>query len=186
MADTHTALNMTLLLAAAAASWAVFFRAGETPTTQQEPPHAGIGYYATEARLSATDDQGLVRYRVAADSVEQQPRDGSVTLREVTIHYDPPEGRPWELRSDAGSMPPDGKIVTLTGNVVAETQAGGAPPATIRTDYLKFDAASDVVTTNREVLLDYAGNRVRAIGMRAELAREHIELLAQVRGSYAP
>lgn len=186
MAETRTALNMTLLLAAAAASWALSFRAGETPMAQPEPPHAGIGYYATDVQLSATDDQGLIRYRVTADEVQQQTRDGSVKLQQVIIHYDPPQGRPWQLRSDAGSMPPGGKMVTLTGNVVAETRAGDAPPATIRTDYLKFDTASDVVTTNREVHLDQAGNRVRAIGMRADLAHERIELLAGVRGSYAP
>lgn len=186
MAEARTALNMTLLLAAAAASWALSFRAGETPTAHSEPTHAGIGYYATDARLSATDDQGRVRYRVTAAAVEQQPRDGSVELQQVIIHYDPPQGRPWDLHSDAGSMPPGGKMVALTGNVVAETRAGDAPPATIRTDYLKFDAASDVVTTNREVHLDQAGSRVRAIGMRADLARERIELLAEVRGSYAP
>lgn len=184
--EPRTAVNMTILLAAAAASWALFLRAGESPVPQHEQPPVGIGYYATDARLSATDDHGRIRYRVAAASAEQQPGDGSVSLRQVSISYDPQEARPWRLHSDAGSIPPGGKIVTLTGNVVAETQADDTPPATIRTDYLKFDAATNVATTNREVNVDYAGSRVRAIGMRADLAGDRIELLTQVRGSYAP
>ncbi len=184
--EARTVVTMTVLLAGAAASWALLFRAGGKDEPAGEPPRLGVGYYATDARLSGTGDDGRILYRVAAVTVMQAPGDGSVSLQEVTVDYDPAARNPWNLRADNGRIPPGGKIIELTGNVVAETRAADATPATIRTDYLEFDTRTDVATTDREVTIDYAGSAVRALGMRAKLAENQLELLSKVTGSYVP
>lgn len=184
--EPRTVLTMSLLLVLAAASWALFFRAGEEARPQQQAAWSGIGYYARDARMVGTDDQGLVLYRVAATTIEQMSDDGGVNFRDVTVSYDPPGSRPWDLRADTGSMPPGSKIISLAGNVVARTRTTAVPQAIIRTDYLEFDTTTDVATTDREVDIDYAGSAVRATGLRASLAADRLELLSQVTGTYVP
>jgi LPS export ABC transporter protein LptC len=177
---------MTVLLAGAAASWALMYGASEEDEPASEPAQIGVGYYATDARLTGTGEDGRILYRVAAATVAQSQGDGSVDLQRVTIDYDPAARTPWNLRADAGRIPPGGKLIELAGNVVAETRASGAPAATIHTDYLEFDTSTDVAATDREVIIDYAGSAVRATGMRVTLAENRVELLSQVKGTYVP
>lgn len=178
------ALAMALLLAAAAGSWALLFRASDKGAPEDEPAQLGVGYYATDARLSGTGDDGRILYRVSAVTVRQAPVDGSVGLDQVTIDYDPAARNPWTLRADAGTIPRGGKIIELDGNVVAETRAADVPRATIRTDHLSYDTRTDVASTDRDVTIDYAGSEVHASGLRASLADNRLELLARVRGTY--
>jgi lipopolysaccharide export system protein LptC len=175
---------MALLLAAAAGSWALLFRAGGRGVLEDEPAELGVGYYATDARLSGTGDDGRILYRVFAITVRQTPADGSVSLERVTIDYGPAARNPWTLRADTGTIPRGGKIIQLDGNVVAETRAADAVPATIRTDHLSYDTRTDVASTDRDVTIDYAGSAVHASGMRASLGENRLELLARVRGTY--
>ncbi len=180
-------VKMTLLLAAAAASWALLDRSGRKARPQpDESAHLGVGYYATQARLSGTGEDGRLLYRVSAASVLQAPDDGSVDLREVVIDYEPGERSPWNLRAAAGKIRPGGKMIELSGNVVAETRTDDVTAATIRTDYLEFDTATDTATTDRDVTIDYAGGAVRGTGMRAKLADNQLELLSAVTGTYVP
>jgi LPS export ABC transporter protein LptC len=180
-------IAMLVLLAAAAGSWTLLFRTRETPLPAAAPAWPDIGYYAREARLSGTDDDGRILYRVTAATVEQSPAEGGdVKLQQVAVEYAPAASDPWELRADEGTIPPGGKIIRLAGNVVATSRPGASTPAIIRTDQLEFDTVSDVATTASTVHLDYAGSVVEGVGMRAELARSRLELLASVRGTYAP
>jgi lipopolysaccharide export system protein LptC len=127
-----------------------------------------------------------VRYRVAARSVTQTLADGSVVLHTIVIDYDAGAESPWNVRADQGRIPPGGKMIELTGNVVAATRDSDHPQATIRTDYLEFDPDSYVAATDRKVTIDYAGSTVHATGMRALLREDRMELLSRVNGRYAP
>lgn len=182
--ETRSLVTMIILLAGAATSWALLYRAEEKEAPAGGPPRLGVGYYATDARLSGTGEDGRILYRVFAATVLQAPGDGSVSLRQVAIDYDPGTRNPWNLRADTGRIPPGGKLIELTGNVVAETRSTDAAPATIRTDYLEFDTRTEIATTDREVSIDYAGSAVRATGMRALLAQNQLELLSRVNGTY--
>lgn len=184
--EPRNILTMALLLIVAAASWALFFRAGEEPQLQQRAAWPGVGYYARDARLVGTDEQGLIVYRVAATIIEQMSDDGGVNFREVTVSYDPADGRPWDLRADTGSIPPGRRVISLAGNVVARTRATAVPQAIIRTDYLEFDTTTEVATTDRDVDIDYAGSAVRATGLRANLGANRLDLLSRVTGTYVP
>ena len=175
------------LVGAALVSGALLMRAERDKQAAVPPPSpAGIGYYLRDARLTGTGDDGQVRYRVSADAVTQMLADGSVALETVVLDYDPGAELPWHVRADAGRIPPGGKIIELTGNVVAATRDSEHPPATIRTDYLEFDPDSYVAATDRKVTIDYAGSTVHATGMRALLREDRLELRSKVNGHYVP
>lgn len=182
--ETRSVITMIVLLALAVGSWVLLSRVDSTKQPSVAAAELGVGYYALGAKLSGSGADGRILYRVAATAVEQTPADGSVTLRNVSVDYDPAAQIPWNLRSDLGRIPSGGKILQLTGNVVAETRATDRPTTTIRTVYLEFDNGTDVATTDREVTIDYAGSTVHATGLRANLAEDSLELLSGVTGTY--
>lgn len=156
----------------------------QAPATEAAAP--GIGYYLSEARLTGTGEDGRVLYRLLADEVVQRPADGSVNLSGVAVDYDPATAIPWRLTADTGEILDEGRLIALSGNVVAATRdQPDGPPATIRTDYLEFDPATDIASTDHRVLIDYAGSTVRALGLRALLREDRLQLLAEVSGRYA-
>lgn len=182
--EARTVAGLGALLAAALASGALLLRVREKPAAEAGPPQLGIGYYLKDATLSGTGEDGRVLYRLSASSVVQAPGDGSVRMEQVTVDYDPATDVPWTLRADQGRMRSGGKIMELSGNVVAATRGTAAPVATISTNYLEFDPDTDTATTSSKVVIDYAGSVVTAKGLRAMLRQDRLELLADVSGRY--
>ncbi len=178
---------MVTLLALATLSGLLALRAErDAPPAASRSAPLGVGYYLRDATLSGIGDDGKLRYRISATAVNQVMADGSVALEEVALDYGRGSDLPWNVRAEAGRIPPGGKIIELTGNVVAVTRDSDHPPATIRTDYLEFDPDTSIAATDKEVTIDYAGSTVHAIGMRALLREDRLELLAAVKGRYVP
>ncbi|CAG0940768.1 hypothetical protein GPROT2_01073 [Gammaproteobacteria bacterium] len=147
-------------------------------------PSLGVGYYINDATLTGTGDDGQVLYRLSAARVVQQPADGTVTLEDVSVNYDPARQVPWRLTAETGQILADGKMIALSGNVVAATRGTDNPSAIVRTDYLEFDPGTDIASTDRKVDIDYAGSTVHAVGLRALLREDRLQLLADVTGHY--
>jgi len=173
-----------LLAATALASGYLFLRIRDTAGPSTETVRLGIGYYADRATLTGTDETGRILFRISASGVTQNPADSSVALQNVTLDYDPETEAPWQLRAETGRLPPGGKMIELSGNVVASTGEAGGPAAFIRTDFLEFDTGTRIAATDRKVVIEYAGSIINAVGLRADLARDRLELRSQVSGSY--
>jgi lipopolysaccharide export system protein LptC len=174
-----------LALLALAVGTSLLLRGMDTEEPEAaESPELGIGYYVNDATLTGTGDDGHVLYRMSAARVVQQPANGTVTLENVAVNYDPATSIPWRLTADTGEVLGDGKMIALSGNVVAATREANSPSATIRTDYLEFDPASDIASTDRKVVIDYAGSTVHAVGLRALLREDRLQLRADVAGHY--
>ena len=177
-------IGLAVLVAGALATSAILMRTQTEEPSGPATPRLDVGYYATNARLTGTDEQGRFLYSIAAKNIVQDPADGDVDLHDVSVNYDPAVKVPWTLHADTGRVLPDGKMIELAGNVVAETRETEGPPARIRTDYLQFDPATNVASTDRQVVIDYAGGNVHATGMRASLQEDRLELLEGVTGRY--
>lgn len=182
--DRRTTTGLLLLTAAALGSGALWLRARDDAPVASALPAIGIGYYLREARLSASGNDGRIRYRIEAAEVQQSPVDGSISMRPVSIDYDPSADIPWHLRADRGTMRAGDKMVRLSGNVVATTRGADSPVATISTDYLDLDPGTEIASTRSKVVIEYAGSIVHATGLRAQLREDRLELLADVRGRY--
>jgi lipopolysaccharide export system protein LptC len=177
-------IGLAALVAGALATSAVLMRTQTEEPASPAPTHPDVGYYATNARLTGTDDQGHFLYSIAAKSVIQDPADGDVDLHDVTVNYDPAVKVPWTLNADTGRVLPNGRMIELAGHVVAESRETEGPRATIRTDFMQFDPATNVASTDRKVVIDYGGSSVHATGMRASLAEDRLELVQGVTGHY--
>jgi LPS export ABC transporter protein LptC len=191
----HPGRHAVLVVAALATTWLVF----RNPAPDAEAPAAprlGLGYYVHEARLTGSGPDGRILYRVTAASAEQLLADGTITMQDVAVDYEPAAQVPWKLRADRGQIPPDRNIIELAGDVTAMTAVspdatggGGrssAAPLLIRTDYLELDPEAYIARTERMVAVERDRDTLRARGMRVYLKQDRLQFNSEVRGRFLP
>lgn len=184
-----------LVAGALATSWLVF----NSPSTEVEEssgPRLGLGYYVRDARLTGSGPDGRILYRVSAAAAEQLLADGTITMQDVAVDYEPAAQVPWKLRADRGHIPPDRNIIALAGDVTATTAAspattggGGrssAAPLLIRTDYLELDPEAYIARTERTVAVERDRDTLRARGMRVYLKQDRLQFNSEVHGRFLP
>ena len=183
--ETRRQFGIGLLLATALATLLLLPRdepePGEAPAAR-----AGIGYYLEQAELIATGDDGRVIYRLSADNAQQDLAAGGIELDRVELIYDALLEVDWQVRADRGSIPADGRILTLSGDVVAIAGREPEPPTAIRTDHLELDPEAYIASTDALVLIERPGGTIRARGLRLYLRDDRIQLLAEVEGRFNP
>ena len=191
----HPVRHAVLVVAALATTWLVF----RNPSTEVEAParpRLGLGYYVRDARLTGSGPDGRILYRVSAASAEQLLADGTITMQDVAVDYEPAAQVPWKLRADRGQIPPDRNIIALAGDVTATTAAspattgGGdrsiAAPLLIRTDYLELDPEAYIARTERTVAVERDRDTLRARGMRVYLKQDRLQFNSEVHGRFLP
>jgi LPS export ABC transporter protein LptC len=189
----HPVRFALLALAALATTWlALRDRAVEDDAGQA--PRLGLGYYVRDARLTGTGPDGRILYRVAAASGEQLLADGTITMQDVAVDYEPAAEVPWKLRADRGQIPPDRNIIELAGDVTASTapnpaatgarDRSSAAPLLIRTDYLELDPEAYIARTERMVAVERGRDTLRARGMRVYLKQDRLQFSSEVRGRF--
>jgi LPS export ABC transporter protein LptC len=192
-------VRFALLLGAALLTGFIVFRNPSTDDSTPAGPRLGYGYYVKEARLTGTGPDGQILYRVTTTAAEQVLSDGTITMRDVTVDYEPTAQVPWKLRADRGQIPPDRNIIELVGDVVATTEATAVSPADaaakgrastapllIRTDYLELDPEAYIARTERFVAVERDRDTLRARGMRVYLKQDRLQFNAEVRGRFLP
>ena len=189
-------VRFAVLLAAALITTFLVFRTASRDDAAPAAPRPGLGYYVKDARLTGTGPDGQILYRVSTTAAEQLLADGTITMRDVTVDYEPAAQVPWKLRADRGQIPPDRNIIELLGDVVAATAVNPADAATngrssaapllIRTDYLELDPEAYVARTESFVAVERNRDTLHAKGMRVYLKQDRLQFNAEVRGRFLP
>jgi LPS export ABC transporter protein LptC len=191
-------IRFALLLGVALLSGALVFLGPSTDDDPPVTPRLGLGYYVKEARLTGTGPDGQILYRVTAAAAEQTLADGTITMRDVSVNYEPAAQVPWNLRADRGQIPPDRNIIELAGDVVATTEVAATKPAAppngrtstapllIRTDYLELDPEAYIARTERMVAVERSRDTLIARGMRVYLKQDRLQFQSEVHGRFLP
>ena len=191
----HPGRFAVLVVAALASTWLVL-RNSPTKVEEPEGPRLGFGYYVRDARLIGSGPDGRLLYRISAKSAEQLLADGTITMKQVAVDYEPAAQVPWKLRADRGQIPPDRNMIELAGDVTAMTAAGpaitgardrsSAAPLLIRTDYLELDPEAYIARTERMVAVTRDRDTLRARGMRVYLKQDRLQFSSEVSGRFLP
>jgi lipopolysaccharide export system protein LptC len=137
-------------------------------------------------RLSIT---GLREYVVEAPRLWQLPGQGGTGIEQPVLDWYQANGqtREWRLQAEQGWIAADNQSVRLDGAVVMSRGAeSGKPPATITTRDLLVRLDERQAETAAPVRAVMPGGEFRAIGARAWLDQERLELFSEVRGIYEP
>ena len=178
-------IRLVLLLAGAGISSLMLVDTQDTDKKSSKP-ELSLAYYLDQAELIGTGPDGKILYQVWTKRAAQTVGDESVNMEDVRMVYGPPDGLPWKLAANNGSIPGDASIIELSGNVVATSGRTREDTTTIRTDSMSIDPDTRQATTHEKVVIEYNGRELNATGMQADFEANRLELLSNVNGKFAP
>lgn len=154
------------------------------PTESQAPVLTADQFRAVRLNIA-----GVREYVVEAPHLWQLPGQGGVRLEQPVVDWYQPDGqtREWRVRADQGWIAADQQSMRLEGGVVmTRTVESGKPPVEVTTRDVSIHIPERYAETAAPARAVTPGGDLRAIGVRAWLDREQLELLSAVRGVYEP
>ncbi len=142
-----------------------------------------------QIRAVRLNGAGLREYVLEAPRLTQLPGQLGTWIERPVLDWYQPDGRTreWRLLAERGWVAADNQLVRLEGEVVmTRTAESGKPPATIITRDVLVRPAERQAETAAPARAVTPGGDLRAIGLRAILDEERLELLSEVRGVYEP
>ncbi len=178
-------LLLVPLLGAAAVLAALWLRERAAPPPGAAPTGAAApvrDWYASGLEGWVHGADGALRHHLEARAAEGFT-DGSLRMQDPRLELRTRGGGRWRLSARAARA--HGGRVVLEGDVDARRVAGRRP-LRLRTERLVAEPGRDYVETDLPVLVSAPRMRTEAVGMRAWLDRDRIELLREVRSRYGP
>jgi lipopolysaccharide export system protein LptC len=180
-------LTVVLLVAAAATTWMLFRPEAPAATgaAQRDAPPAG--YYLRGARLLGTDAEGRIAYEIYADRAEELPDEEALRLEQVRVDYRPADGQAWVISASRAFAPIDGSALSLEGNVELRSEPDdGSQPTVITTDHIDFRPEESLAVTTARIEVRVDSGRLSAVGLRAHLKDDRLELESDIHGQILP
>jgi LPS export ABC transporter protein LptC len=179
---------MIVLAILAAATWiATWQRQDASQPVDRVAEAEPLGVYTRGARLSGTDEQGRLTYRIFAERLDEVPGDERLQLTGVNVDYQPPDDTAWLLSAATAKYARDGSQLDLLGNVeVRSSPTDGSEPLTIVTEKLLFSPDTSSVESDESVQIRVGDWQLSAVGLRTHLKEDTLELESQVHGTLLP
>lgn len=155
------------------------------PPPAPETARGRVSYYLLDMSLTATHDDGRREYHVAASRMRRFDDTGTWTFRQPrwTLFMD--NGAPWYGEADFGRAWSDGDEARLSGAVrLHRPETAEGKPLEVVTSEVYLEPRADFARTDRPVVANAPGVRLRGIGAEIFMARERVELQSHVDGLY--
>lgn len=144
-------------------------------------------YTMDDVDLTAFDERGNPELKLQAKSIVHYPKDGSMDLEAPHALVFEQEGPPWRVVSERGWLSDDLAVVRLLGHAELQRDAWqGTGPIKVVTRDVSIQTETRFIETDRAVKAWMGENTLEAVGMRLDLTRETLRLLARVKGYYVP
>lgn len=141
----------------------------------------GVDVELTDIRFSETR-QGVRKYLLAAASATYSAQ-GISLMHNISVTFFDASGREtMRLRADEGDLAGNEQLVSLRGDVVLT----GAQGYVLKTDHLNYSKADDRLQTDAKVVLESVQGVLRGRGLIVVPEQEHLQLLHEVSGEFAP
>jgi LPS export ABC transporter protein LptC len=139
------------------------------------------GYYLKGASLTDFDLTGKPTISLEAERIDQVDHGNDVTLSNVRIHYQAPNGQHWLLIGDSAHVGTGGDLIDVSGNVKLDGESTGRLGAVVvHTDALRYDVPEATVTTKSDVRIDFGLHVLTARGLMANLKERTMRLESKV------
>ncbi|MFK8014054.1 MAG: LPS export ABC transporter periplasmic protein LptC [Gammaproteobacteria bacterium] len=185
--SVRNALLLAVLAAIAVIAWYAGIDNEKSAVDADAPPPIQSGYYILDALIygGSNDTRGV--FEITAAQAQQSMRGEPILLTDIEILYVTQDEQQWRIEARTAALEEATQKLEMAGNVVAtRVPADGGITFSMKTQALAFDPASDVVTTDANVEFLVGRSRLEALGMRATLSEDSINLRSNVRGQYTP
>ncbi len=154
------------------------------PVASQEPILIVERFRAVRLNVAGRRESVIEAPRLA-----QLPDKQGTRIEQPTLDWYLPDGqtRNWRLQAERGYVAADQQSVQLEGEVtIVRTVESGQAPLTIITRDVRVRPAERYAETSAPTRAVTPNGEFRAVGVRAFLDQERLELLSEVRGTHEP
>jgi lipopolysaccharide export system protein LptC len=144
-----------------------------------QPPE----WYWETAEFWSFNTDGQLEQEVTASEAKYFKAEDIIYLRDPRITTHSGDQPPWYTRAERGEVREDNNIVELQ-EAVEIYQLDGT--TRIHTEQLALIRNKSLAETPLKVIITGESSRTEAVGMRAWLEQEKVELLAKVKSIYEP
>lgn len=173
---------LSLTLAVGFFFWAFEEEDSDAPrlfADQEQAP----GWYWYNARFWNFDSDGQLEQVATAIDVKHFDEDDRTLLSEPRVTSYTGDDQPWLTRAARGETRRDNEIIELFDNVVIYKDDGSF---NLQTEQLMLTRSTEVAQSSVAVALTSENSRTTAVGMRAWLKKEKVELLSKVKTVHEP
>lgn len=176
---------LTLLAIAVAGGLAIWQLRPAAPPPPVNPTRSD--YILENFELTSLDETGKESFSVSAPRLERDPRGKSLTLQLPRFSFPDKDGGRWLATSQTAWVAEKGVEVRLMDRVEL---VGPPTPTGDRTRFstarLQIFPDQDLALSQDRVTVSRADSILRGTGLRADMRSKRIQLLADVKGRYAP
>jgi LPS export ABC transporter protein LptC len=173
-----------ILLAALAASLGALWLQLATRQAADRESRADLPDIAIEQPFwQLFDERGAARHEVRAARLEQWPGESQARLIEPRLQLTDNRQKRWQATARRGWIPEDQQRIVLEQEVTLQREPAQRGPV-ITTEQLRIGRQGDVIETDKPVVLASGNWHFSASGLRAELGRQQLQLLGNVRGTH--
>jgi len=165
----------------------------DTTTAQQVEVKAFPHTFITDVEVRHYDQDGQLHYQMSTPLIRSfQPQtkasaeDYSLFQTPVFILVNDPKKPGWLVTSQEGRLDSNNEWFTLSQDVVARQTSEKQGETTITTSDLRLNTREQFAETSKAVTMRAAKSQITGVGMRADMKRDHIQLLSNVKGNYEP
>ena len=178
-------IGLSLLGVAVLGGLALWQLRTEEPLAATAP--ARSDYILENFELTSLDENGHESFSVSAPHLERDPGGKSLTIQMPQFSFPDQDGGRWLATSDRAWVAEKGVEVRLINKV----QMTGPPSPTgdrtrFSTAQLQIFPKQDLALSDDAVTISRADSILHGTGLRADLQSHRIQLLANVKGRYAP
>lgn len=162
-----------------------------------EPETKPTNQYPTNMLENSTakryaEDGTLTSIFIAKETRHYQANPKRKSKRDYTDFSSPeltllsPDDAPWKITAKTGKANHNGDKIQLWGDVHIRQKSEAGQMSELTTPYLVVRPEQQYAETNKPVIINSAGSETRAVGMKAYLQQDIIQLLSNVRGIHEP
>ncbi len=179
-------LYITLLLLLLGGSWLLKEHQREQPRSAK-PAKERIDYYFRELEVVRMDEQGRPREKLSSQQLLHHDSSDSATLIAPRIRLRDEQGQHWQLKADSGVLLQQGEELDLHGQVsLSRSASPGSSRLRLESEHMSIRPREGYAESDAPVRISDARATINALGMRAYIDEQRLELPAQVRGTYDP
>ncbi|HET9679420.1 MAG TPA: LPS export ABC transporter periplasmic protein LptC [Gammaproteobacteria bacterium] len=175
--------GLLILVALAVATWWLLRDEQDSQPVASAQTETTPDYYFNDATITRLGDNGKTRLTLHATRIEHYPQPEYLSLENIRLLHVADDGTRWRVTAQHGTMPEEGKVITLRGEVHIE-RLQVKPRLTVDTPLLTLNTKTDMAMTDKSVIIHQGVNQLSGTGLTLWLNDSRIEMHSDVRGSY--